>query len=136
MFNCSEAYVQTNQKMANKPQIPLPSEDLDWIQLRQDLGPVVEIETTKERLVRKIKENPLVPIGMRYILDLAKFRYINIVNFIGCLATTAALTAGLYNFRTGNRKMSQFMMRTRIAAQGFTVLALIVGVVMTYGEKK
>ncbi|KAL7744395.1 hypothetical protein ACLKA6_001783 [Drosophila palustris] len=102
--------------MANKSEIPLPSEDLDWVQLRQDLGPVVEIETTKEKLLRKINENPLVPIG--------------------CLATTAALTAGLYNFRTGNRKMSQFMMRTRIAAQGFTVLALIVGVVMTYGDKK
>lgn len=50
--------------MANKSQIPLPSEDLDWIQLRQDLGPVVEVETTKERFVRKVKENPLVPIGM------------------------------------------------------------------------
>lgn len=56
--------------------------------------------------------------------------------FTGCLATTAALTTGLYNFRTGNRKMSQIMMRTRIAAQGFTVIALIVGVVMTYGDKK
>lgn len=51
--------------MANKSQIPLPSEDLDWIQLRQDLGPVVEVETTKERFVRKVKENPLVPIGMQ-----------------------------------------------------------------------
>ncbi|ALC48184.1 CG9921 [Drosophila busckii] len=102
--------------MANKEQVPLSGDDLDWIQLRQDLGPHVEIETTREKLERKIKENPLVPIG--------------------CLATTAALTAGLYNFRTGNRKMSQLMMRTRIGAQGFTVLALIVGVVYTYGDKK
>ncbi|XP_022209080.1 HIG1 domain family member 2A, mitochondrial [Drosophila obscura] len=102
--------------MSGKAQITLPEEELDWIQLRQDLGPVIEVETTKEKLKRKIKENPLVPIG--------------------CLATTAALTMGLYNFRTGNRKMSQIMMRTRIAAQGFTVAALIVGVVMTYGEKK
>ncbi|KAI8035353.1 HIG1 domain family member 2A, mitochondrial [Drosophila gunungcola] len=102
--------------MSNKIQVSLPEEELDWIQLRQDLGPVVEVETTKEKLQRKIKENPLVPLG--------------------CLATTAALTAGLYNFRTGNRKMSQLMMRTRIAAQGFTVFALIVGVVMTYTDKK
>ncbi|XP_017063788.1 HIG1 domain family member 2A, mitochondrial [Drosophila eugracilis] len=102
--------------MSNKIQVSLPEEELDWIQLRQDLGPVVEMETTKEKLQRKIKENPLVPLG--------------------CLATTAALTAGLYNFRTGNRKMSQLMMRTRIAAQGFTVLALVVGVVMTYTDKK
>ncbi|XP_030379827.1 HIG1 domain family member 2A, mitochondrial [Scaptodrosophila lebanonensis] len=102
--------------MSNKIQVSLPEEELDWIQLRQDLGPVVEVETTKEKMQRKIKENPLVPLG--------------------CLATTAALTVGLYNFRTGNRQMSQLMMRTRIAAQGFTVLALIVGVVMTYGDKK
>ncbi|XP_016972218.1 HIG1 domain family member 2A, mitochondrial [Drosophila rhopaloa] len=102
--------------MSNKIQVSLPEEELDWIQLRQDLGPVIEVETTKEKLQRKIKENPLVPLG--------------------CLATTAALTAGLYNFRTGNRKMSQLMMRTRIAAQGFTVFALIVGVVMTYTDKK
>ncbi|EDV34808.1 uncharacterized protein Dana_GF19615 [Drosophila ananassae] len=102
--------------MSKKANIPLPDGELDWIQLRQDLGPIAEVETTKEKLQRKIKENPLVPIG--------------------CLATTAALTAGLYNFRTGNRKMSQLMMRSRIAAQGFTVLALIVGVVMTYSDKK
>ncbi|KAH8303731.1 hypothetical protein KR018_008973 [Drosophila ironensis] len=102
--------------MSKKMEITLPEEELDWIQLRQDLGPVVEMETTKEKLMRKIKENPLVPIG--------------------CVATTAALTAGLYNFRTGNRKMSQLMMRSRIAAQGFTVLALIAGVVMTYADKK
>ncbi|BFG01575.1 HIG1 domain family member 2A mitochondrial [Drosophila madeirensis] len=102
--------------MSGKSQLTLPDEELDWIQLRQDLGPVIEVETTKEKLQRKIKENPLVPLG--------------------CIATTAALTMGLYNFRTGNRKMSQMMMRTRIAAQGFTVAALIVGVVMTYGEKK
>ncbi|XP_017097507.2 HIG1 domain family member 2A, mitochondrial [Drosophila bipectinata] len=102
--------------MSKKTNIPLSDEELDWVQLRQDLGPIAEVETTKEKLQRKIKENPLVPIG--------------------CLATSAALTAGLYNFRTGNRKMSQLMMRTRIAAQGFTVLALIVGVVMTYSDKK
>ncbi|XP_037724315.1 HIG1 domain family member 2A, mitochondrial [Drosophila subpulchrella] len=102
--------------MSNKIQVSLPEEELDWIQLRQELGPIVEVETTKEKLQRKIKENPLVPLG--------------------CLATTAALTAGLYNFRTGNRKMSQIMMRTRIAAQGFTVLALVAGVVMTYTDKK
>ncbi|KAH8321136.1 hypothetical protein KR074_010598 [Drosophila pseudoananassae] len=102
--------------MSKKYNIPLPDEELDWVQLRQDLDPIAEVETTKEKLQRKIKENPLVPIG--------------------CLATTVALTAGLYNFRTGNRKMSQLMMRSRIAAQGFTVLALIMGVVMTYSDKK
>lgn len=43
-------------------QINLPNEDLDWIQMRQESGPVFP-ETTKEKMMRKIKENPLVPIG-------------------------------------------------------------------------
>lgn len=51
--------------------------------------------------------------------------------FAGCLATTAALTYGLYSFRKGERKMSQYMMRTRIAAQGFTVMALVIGLAMS-----
>ncbi|KAM7347209.1 HIG1 domain family member 2A, mitochondrial [Cochliomyia hominivorax] len=95
-------------------QVTLPNEDLDWIQMRQENGPVFP-ETTKEKMLRKIKENPLVPIG--------------------CLATASALGFGLYNFRTGNRQMSQMMMRARILAQGFTVAALVTGVVMTYGKK-
>ncbi|KAI8120317.1 hypothetical protein FF38_13432 [Lucilia cuprina] len=95
-------------------QVNLPNEDLDWIQMRQESGPVFP-ESTKEKMMRKIKENPLVPIG--------------------CLATASALGFGLYNFRTGNRKMSQMMMRARILAQGFTVAALVTGVVMTYGKK-
>jgi len=49
--------------MSNKIQVSLPEEELDWIQLRQDLGPIAEVETTKEKLQRKIKENPLVPLG-------------------------------------------------------------------------
>lgn len=56
--------------------------------------------------------------------------------FLGCFATALALGFGLYNFRQGKRKMSQYMMRTRIAAQGFTVMALIIGVGMTYRKKK
>lgn len=39
--------------------------DLDWIQIRKDLGPnLMAEETTKERMARKMKENPFVPIGM------------------------------------------------------------------------
>lgn len=48
--------------------------------------------------------------------------------FSGCFATFCALTYGIYNFRTGNVKMSQYMMRTRVAAQGFTVLAMVGGI--------
>ncbi|CAG9562755.1 unnamed protein product [Danaus chrysippus] len=88
--------------------------DLDWIQLRKDLGPVNQVETTKEKFIRKFGENPFVPLG--------------------CLATAGALTYGLWCFRTGRPKLSQRMMRLRIAAQGFTITALVVGVAMTAGK--
>ncbi|XP_037938081.1 HIG1 domain family member 2A, mitochondrial [Teleopsis dalmanni] len=101
--------------MAGKvEEITLSNEELEWIQMRRDFDSLRQ-ETVKEKMLRKIKSNPLVPIG--------------------CLATAAALSVGLYNFRTGNRKMSQLMMRARIAAQGFTVIALVTGVVLTYGQK-
>lgn len=38
--------------------------ELDWIQLNKDVNAAaIHTETTKERMVRKIKENPLIPIG-------------------------------------------------------------------------
>lgn len=52
----------------------------------------------------------------------------------GCLATFCALTFGLHSFRKGDRRMSQLMMRARIAAQGFTVVALIIGVGMSLNK--
>ncbi|KPJ19854.1 HIG1 domain family member 2A [Papilio machaon] len=88
--------------------------DLDWIQLRRDMGQSHQIETFKEKFVRKFGENPFVPIG--------------------CLATAGALSYGLWCFRTGRTKLSQQMMRMRIVAQGFTITALVVGVMLTAGK--
>ncbi|XP_030023650.1 HIG1 domain family member 2A, mitochondrial [Manduca sexta] len=88
--------------------------DLDWIQLRKDMGAAHHVETTSEKFGRKITENPFVPLG--------------------CLATAGALSFGLWSFRTGRRKLSQQMMRARIVAQGFTIAALVVGVMMTAGK--
>ncbi|XP_019938401.1 HIG1 domain family member 2A, mitochondrial [Paralichthys olivaceus] len=68
-------------------------------------------ETFREKLERKTKENPFVPIG--------------------CLATAGALIFGLRSFQQGNTRHSQLLMRGRIAAQGFTVFAIIVGVLST-----
>lgn len=45
----------------------------------------------------------------------------------GCLGTAAALSYGLYCFHRGQSHRSQIMMRTRIAAQGFTVVAILLG---------
>ncbi|XP_065077497.1 HIG1 domain family member 2A, mitochondrial [Ochlerotatus camptorhynchus] len=88
--------------------------ELEWIQMRKDYADI-HAETTREKMERKLKENPLVPIG--------------------CAATLGALGYGLWSFRQGRRQMSQYMMRARIFAQGFTVLALIVGVGMTYTKQ-
>lgn len=40
--------------------------DLDWVQLRQEMSKQHHIETTKEKLGRKLNENPFVPIGKRF----------------------------------------------------------------------
>lgn len=56
------------------------------------------------------------------------------IYFSGCAATVGALSYGLWSFRTGKTRMSQQMMRLRIVAQGFTITALVVGVLMTTGK--
>ncbi|XP_004371362.1 HIG1 domain family member 2A, mitochondrial [Trichechus manatus latirostris] len=68
-------------------------------------------ESFKEKFLRKTRENPMVPIG--------------------CLGTAAALGYGLYCFHRGQSRRSQLMMRTRIAAQGFTVAAILVGLAVS-----
>ncbi|XP_041846274.1 HIG1 domain family member 2A, mitochondrial [Melanotaenia boesemani] len=68
-------------------------------------------ETFKEKFLRKTRENPFVPIG--------------------CLGTAGALIYGLRAFHQGKTRQSQMLMRGRIFAQGFTVVAIIVGVFAT-----
>lgn len=45
----------------------VPSEkeftELDWIQLNKEVRQADNQESTKERMIRKIQENPFVPIG-------------------------------------------------------------------------
>ncbi|XP_063709432.1 HIG1 domain family member 2A, mitochondrial [Culicoides brevitarsis] len=93
-----------------------PSEsDLEWVQMVKDIDNLPRAETQVQKFVRKFKQNPFVPIG--------------------CLATAGALTYGLWSFRQGRRKMSQIMMRTRVVAQGFTVTALVLGVLYGVASK-
>lgn len=49
----------------------------------------------------------------------------------GCLCTLGVLTYGLISFKRGNTRHSQLMMRARVVAQGFTVAALLGGMVAT-----
>ncbi|KAB0794730.1 hypothetical protein PPYR_11569 [Photinus pyralis] len=88
-----------------------PPPELEWIKLSDDLDKMAQAETMQAKMKRKMKENPLVPIG--------------------CLATVAALCYGLWSFKQGRPQMSQKMMRMRIAAQGFTIVAFIVGLGLT-----
>lgn len=50
--------------------------------------------------------------------------------FSGCLATTAALTYGIFNFYKGNRQMQQTMMRARVGAQAFTIACIVAGFIL------
>ena len=48
-------------------------------------------------------------------------------NIPGCLTTVTVLGIGVYAVSRGNTALSQRMMRYRVAAQGATVLALVLG---------
>ncbi|NXX97286.1 HIG2A protein, partial [Centropus bengalensis] len=78
--------------------------------------PVFTDEGFGEKFLRKTRENPLVPLG--------------------CLCTASVLIYGLINFKRGNIRRSQLMMRARVLAQGFTFAALLGGMVVTAMKSK
>ncbi|XP_066152019.1 HIG1 domain family member 2A, mitochondrial [Euwallacea fornicatus] len=103
----------------NEASIELTEEDLaqfDWLSLHKEMNQDLPQETKTEKLIRKCKENPLVPIG--------------------AAATTAALGYGLWSFRQGRVQMSQYMMRTRVGAQFFTVVAIVGGYMYSANNRK
>ena len=55
----------------------------------------------------------------------------------GALITGAILGAGLFAYKSGNKNMSQTMMRARVIAQGATVALMMgtSGMVLAGGEK-
>jgi len=87
--------------------------NLGYIELPKDVGEAgskgwMSHEGFRDKFIRKTKENPFVPLGLGL--------------------TIAALSYGLWQLKTGDRVMSQKMMRVRVAAQAFTVVALVTGV--------
>ncbi|KAG5951585.1 hypothetical protein E4U53_002761 [Claviceps sorghi] len=64
-------------------------------------------ERPMQKLVRKIKEEPLVPLGM----GLTVFAFVNAYRAI----------------RRGDSRQANIMFRARVAAQGFTVIAMVAG---------
>merc|ERR1712037_758761 len=95
----------------------LEVDEFEWIQLNKELavnrdtGKKHSGEAPSEKLVRKFKENPFLPIG--------------------CGATTFFLVNGLFKFGRKDSEGSQRMMRGRIAAQGFTIMALLTGIMVS-----
>ncbi len=69
-------------------------------------------ETYMERAFRKCQNEPLVPIG--------------------ALVTTGFLLQGLKAFHRGQTATAQRLMRGRVAAQTFTVLAMAFGAFMGF----
>merc|ERR1711997_1174579 len=99
--------------MAEEKKEKIDMKNFDWAKLEEeirsdDTGHKFQ-ESDKEKFNRKVAENPWVPIGTA--------------------ATTGILILGLVSFATKRIKYSQLLMRARVAAQGFTIFALI-GAVM------
>jgi hypothetical protein len=73
--------------------------------------------------MRKFNENPLVPIGT--CIDI--YMYIMYLNHSGCLLTCGALVMSAYKLRQGKSKEMNHWLRARVALQGVTVVALLIG---------
>ncbi|ORY93372.1 hypoxia induced protein conserved region-domain-containing protein [Syncephalastrum racemosum] len=74
-------------------------------------------ESAWDKMKRKSKEEPLVPAGVAL--------------------TCFALTAATIGVKTGNKRYANNMFRLRVAAQGFTVLAMVGGSLWyTYKEQQ
>ncbi|XP_063045930.1 HIG1 domain family member 2A, mitochondrial [Engraulis encrasicolus] len=98
---------EQTSKIVSPPPIPF---DINKPPVIEGFTPLPrqEQEGFKDKFIRKTKENPFVPLG--------------------CLGTAGALIYGLRAFKMGKTRHSQLSMRARIFAQGFTVVAIIVGV--------
>ncbi|KAI9513452.1 hypoxia induced protein conserved region-domain-containing protein [Russula earlei] len=69
--------------------------------------PTVSTETYRERALRKLKQQPLVPAG--------------------AAATTVALVIAMTKMRKGQSRSFNNWLRVRIVAQGLTVAAVVAG---------
>jgi len=65
------------------------------------------METYREKAARKFKENPWVPLGS--------------------LATVGALVVAMVKMRRGQSQSFNHWLRVRVAAQGLTIVAIVVG---------
>jgi len=114
--------VQKKKDQNKMSKIPIPeelknAEEFGYLNLhkrQKNHADLRDEEDPKAKMIRKVSENPFVPIGLA--------------------VTTFALLNGVYAMMRKNSKKSQQMMRLRVGAQGFTVIALLAGVL--YAGKK
>ncbi|KAF2367100.1 Hypoxia induced protein domain [Trinorchestia longiramus] len=106
---------ETNATMSNdsanreaQTEFEKAAAELDWIVMHGYEDQPLQ-EGFREKTKKKIQENPFIPIG--------------------CIATAGILGMGLVNMMRGNKRNSQLLMRLRVASQGLTVAALLVGAI-------
>ncbi|CAD6447757.1 cc278e95-1b57-41d8-a488-07dd1ae4b1e7 [Sclerotinia trifoliorum] len=73
-------------------------------------------ENRLQKLTRRLKEEPLIPLG--------------------CILTTLALVGATRSIRAGDHNRTQRMFRARIYAQGFTLLAMVAGSMYWDSDRK
>ncbi|KEF62140.1 uncharacterized protein A1O9_00112 [Exophiala aquamarina CBS 119918] len=80
-----------------------------------DSSPEFFEESRTQKLFRKIRQEPLIPVG--------------------CAATCYALYMATKSIRAGDHHQTNRMFRARIYAQGFTLLALVAGSIFYKDER-
>ncbi|KAF8352107.1 altered inheritance of mitochondria protein 31, mitochondrial, partial [Amanita rubescens] len=78
--------------------------------------PAPNIELWSEKFMRKVKQNPWVPLG--------------------AIATTATLVIASIKMRRGESQKMNHWLRARVAAQGFTILAICGGAYLVNKREK
>lgn len=81
-----------------------------------DSSPEFFEESRSQKLWRKIRQEPLIPVG--------------------CAATCYALYMATKSIRAGDHHQTNRMFRARIYAQGFTLLALVAGSIFYKDERQ
>jgi hypothetical protein len=115
-------------RVVARPKVPIFIQELapmsGW---NFGLKPVRQVprpyETTGEKFGRKCRENPYVPIG-RFYLSLSTFFQCNPV---GGALTVVNLVMAVLNLARGESKRMNLWLRGRVAMQGLTIVALLIG---------
>lgn len=85
---------------------------------------------------RKCIKEPLVPFGAFATVLLLRYSNSDYINALSEVIYTLICSGGLRQFRLGNKSKAQVLMRGRVAAQAFTLIAMGVGVYLSSKPKE